>query len=106
MDSHEINTWELTVCHETNFVSSKLYKVNKYTMLYKDATSLIENKKIINHTLEISALGFVSDSSSFLKNTALPKLPASLLQSICRQALNSSFAIYCCRNNNDEVVNH
>jgi len=104
VDNNTVNTWELTVCHETNFMSSKQYKVNKYTSLKNDTTSLIENKHIITHTLEISVLGFVSDSSNFLKSTGLPKLPVNLLQSICRQALNSSFSIYCCRNSTEETI--
>ena len=98
-----IHTWELTVCHESNFASSKLFKLNKYRLLGEDKTSFAGNRSVINHTVEISTLGLVSDTKDFTLATKLPAAPASLWHSVACQALSSSFGIYCTRNSTDDI---
>ena len=65
VDVSSIHTWELTVCHETNFTSSKQYKQNKYRLLDDDKTSFAGNRSVTSHTVEVSTLGIVSDTKVF-----------------------------------------
>ena len=57
-DSNSICTLELTVCHETNVVSSRDYKRDKYKNIADFCSTLAGNRKIHSHTIEISTLGF------------------------------------------------
>ena len=98
VDSNSIKTWELTICHESNFVSSRQYKVNKYLDLNKYKSSICANKLLFNFTLEISTLGFISQTKEFLKCNNLPKLPVNVKKSIISSLLNSSLCIYYNRN--------
>ena len=90
------------MCHETNFTSSKQYKQNKYRLLDDDKTSSAGNRSVTRHTVEVSTLGIVSDTKVFTSATKLPDVPASLWHSVARQALSSSFGIYCTRNSSDD----
>ena len=57
-----IETFELTVCLETNFIKSKLYKQSKYQSSLKgDIRPEFKNLKLINETVEISNLGLYAD---------------------------------------------
>jgi hypothetical protein len=103
VDTASIHTWELTVCHETNLASSRLYKQNKYHLLRDDTTSLADNKTIHNHTIEVSVLGLVSDTLNFTSAINLPVVPPSLLRALACQALDSSFKIYCARNSSEPI---
>ena len=103
VDASAIHTWELTICHETNFTSSELYKQNKYRLLENDVSSVAGNRTVINRTIEVSTLDLVSDTSDFTSANQLTAVPPSLLRSVACQALDSSFGIYCTRNNNDPI---
>lgn len=98
VDNNSVRTWELTICHETNLLKSKLYKVNKYSDLAKSSSTLIADKSIYSFTIEVSTLGFISNVSDFLAANALPQLPLDLKRSIIRSVTNSSFKIYLNRN--------
>ena len=98
MDSASIKSLELTVCHETNLIASKQYKVNKYSNLANSCTALAANKLVTNFTIEVSTLGFISQISDFLLSAKLPMLPAALKQDIIHSVLNNTFKIYCNRN--------
>ena len=99
MDSTSVYTWELTVCHESNMIASKLYKENKYRLLRSDISSVVGGRNLLTHTVEISTLGFVSDTEKFKKAIGVLNIPNDLINAIAAQALRSSFSIYCDRNN-------
>jgi hypothetical protein len=99
LDEHTVNILELTICHESNLRKSKAYKLNKYRSLANDATPMIRRKVITCFSLEISTSGFISSLDEFTKSCKIPQLPDSLKCNIIRSTLNSSFKIYCNRNN-------
>jgi hypothetical protein len=90
---------ELTVCHETNLTKSKNYKQQKYKNIAANLHEQFKNTELNIFTLEVSNLGFISDITDFIKSANLPKLPIALKRSIIIKAINSSFNIYCNRNN-------
>src|SRR6218665_1696462 len=90
---------ELTVCHESHIMSSKAYKLNKYKNLSHHLNNEYKHYTIRLFTLEVSTLGFVSDTGEFTVALGLSKLPNNVIQTIIQQALFNSFTIYCDRNN-------
>ena len=50
---------ELTICHETNLRSSKLYKENKYKDLNLFKTEIIADRNLVLTTCELSVLRFL-----------------------------------------------
>ena len=100
MNSNFIATLELTVCHETNMLLSRQYKLNKYANIGQFTSSLAEYKPVKTFTVEVSTLGFISSTDEFSKTLKLPKMPLNVKEDIIRSALNSSFQIYCKRNCN------
>ena len=87
---------ELTVCHETNLLKSKLYKLDKYRELHKYTKMPVQSTQIFS--IEVSTLGFTSDISTFLSCAKLPKLPKAVLARIANLALAHSYDIYRKRN--------
>ena len=85
---------ELTVCHESNLLKSKLYKLNKYENIKQHLKPEHSHSTVELFTLEISVLGFVSDLSEFCKSLKLPKLPKYVHDSLIRSAIYSSHNIY------------
>src|SRR6218665_266303 len=78
---------ELTVCHESNLMPSKTYKLNKYKNLNHYLNRPNEYKHYNNirlFTLEVSTLGFVSDTDEFTAALGLSKLPNNVIQTIIR----------------------
>ena len=58
---------ELTVCHETNFISSRNYKLDKYKNIQNCKFEIFKHLPVYLYTNEISVLGFaVIDSKFFL----------------------------------------
>src|SRR3989442_11690724 len=51
-------TLELTICHESNILKSKQFKLTKYRNISAHATTIIAGKLVKNFTIEISTLGF------------------------------------------------
>ena len=98
-DSNSICTLELTVCHETNIVSSRDYKRNKYKNIADFGSTLAGNRKIYSQTIEISTLGFISNINDFTKLIGVSNMPVQLKQAIVSTVLRSSFTIYSNRNN-------
>jgi hypothetical protein len=98
-DDNSICILELTVCHETNLISSRNYKHNKYKDISVCGSTLAGNRKIITHTIEISTLGFISNISDFIKVIRIPQMSVSVKLVIIATVLKSSFDIYCNRNN-------
>ena len=60
----EIVILELTVCHETNLLKSRSYKVNKYCNISDYRKTHVLNRTGKVFTCEVSTLGFISDTSS------------------------------------------
>ena len=88
---------ELTVCHETNLVSSRNYKLNKYTNLSSSKSCAFKHLPVSVHTIEVSTLGFVVVEPNFLKGGGLPTFPPAFLSELSRAAILSSHHIYCHR---------
>ena len=97
-DDSEILVLELTVCHETNLQSSKTFKQNKYQNIANFRRDSWRKAPVKLFTLEISILGFISDSDKFTASACLPNLPSSLKYKLIHTVLNSSFDIYSNRN--------
>ena len=49
---------ELTACHETNFISFKNYKLDKYKNIHNCKSENIKHLPVYLYTCEISVLGF------------------------------------------------
>ena len=94
----KVYVMELTVCHESNLLKSKLYKTNKYHDIKNLIKSEYSNFTVELFTIEISVLGFVADLSEFCKSLGIINIPKYVLSSIIRSALGSSYSIYCLRN--------
>ena len=59
LDDKAITTLELTICHESNIVSSKQYKINRYANIGISVSSLGAGKTVVNFTMEVTPLGFM-----------------------------------------------
>jgi len=64
---------ELTVCHETNLIKSRDYKLQKYLNLEAAISSGFSGRSVQVHTLEISTLGFVVAEPDFFKKWRVKK---------------------------------
>lgn len=89
---------ELTICHETNMLSSRNYKIDKYKNIHQHKAELIQNLPVTVCTCEVSVLGFVVIEPKFLSECSLPEVDNVLLNNIMTSAINSSFEIYADRN--------
>jgi len=88
---------ELTVCHETNIISSKRFKIDKYKFLDNHKTSIIDNHKIKVNTCEITVLGFLAIDQELLSFLNIDKYDTIFRDTITKSAIQSSFAIYLLR---------
>ena len=91
---------ELTICHETNLVKSHDYKKNKYFNLQGDLSSLESGSSVSPFFVEVSVLGLISDLHDFIKSLNIKNLPLELKYRVRKSVIDSSFQIYCNRNNN------
>ena len=94
----EIVILELTICHESNFLSSRKYKLNKYRNIQNHRSELIKHLPVTVCTCEISVLGFVVMEPKFLTKCGLPAVDNTLTNKLSMSALTSSFHIYTERN--------
>jgi len=97
-DSESICILELSVCHETNLVSSREFKRNKYKNIGDFGSTLAGHRKIVCYTIQISTLGFISNIHDFTKAVHIPNLSVPLKHALVSTVLKSSFDIYCSRN--------
>lgn len=105
--NNTLTVLELTICHETNFESSKNYKQNKYIALDDDCVNMNHNVKVI--TIEISCLGFTPDCKNISRELNISEPSNVIKQSITKTTLNYSYWIYCHRNSltdNFNVTNY
>ena len=92
---------ELTICHESNLVKSRSYKMNKNTN-YKQHLNSQFNKHLIQlFTIEVSVLGFISDMTDFCAFSNLPVFSSQIKSNIINTVIKNSFNIYCRRNSKE-----
>jgi L-rhamnose mutarotase len=99
--NNRLVTLELTICHETNAATSRDYKISKYMDLQNKLLPGFANFKLTNHTIEITSLGFISDSTAFTKQINIDPMPGSIKQSLFKSTVSDSYSIYCSRNSLD-----
>src|SRR6218665_4226602 len=97
MSDSTVSVLELTVCHKTNFLKSRQYKLDKYSHLGQKLMNSLSSKTLEYFTIEVSTLGFMSDINEFLKSANLPNLPQSIAISIIKKTIFQSQDIYCRR---------
>ena len=93
-----ISILELTVCHETNFLSSRKYKLDKYKNIASDRSQFSLNCSVAVYTCEVSTLGFVTIDPKLLSDLNLPPIDYKLMYDLSSTAIKSSFEIYIARN--------
>src|SRR5580693_7336248 len=93
---------ELTVCHETNFESARLRKMNRYANLTSNLCDLYSCYNLIKFTIEISVLGFVSNTNDIMKTLNINKFPKSVLNNLTRVAIEHSRLIFNNSNQTDD----
>ena len=91
---NKIVVGELTVCHETNLVKSRDYKLHKYSSLEAARTDEFSRRAVLVHTIEVSTLGFVVAEPNFFKNGGIPNFDQPLIKELSRAAILSSRSIY------------
>ena len=90
---------ELTVCHETNLVASRNYKLNKYKDLKDARSELIRNHELCVCTCELSVLGFLNIDSKVLNVFNIVNCDFNLREKLISTVIAESFNIYIRRNN-------
>ena len=91
---NKIVVGELTVCHETNLIKSRDYKLNKYSNIEAARASEFCNRPVRVCTIEVSTLGLVVAEPDFFKISGLPPFDHRLLKELATVALALSKAIY------------
>ncbi len=85
---------ELTVCFETNLISSRDYKISRYAHLKENCIE--QNKEVELIFIELSSLGFytenISDFKNFLKDLNLN--PPQILDKCVETCIRCSYYIY------------
>src|SRR6218665_2829163 len=85
MSDSTVSVLELTVCHETNLLKSRQYKLDKYSHLGQKLVNSHSSKTLEYFTLEVSTLGFMSDINEFLISANLPNLPQGIAMGVDRR---------------------
>ena len=93
-----IITLELTICHETNIVTSREYKINKYKNLSNRMLPSVSNYSLDNFTIEVTPLDFISDMSDFFNRLGLKNWSREITKSLRQSVISESYKIYCLRN--------
>ena len=94
MSPTKIVVGELTVCHETNLVKSRDYKLQKYSNLEAARSSEFSRRAVLVHTIEISTLGFVVAEPNFFKQGGIPNFDPPIVKELARTAILASKSIY------------
>ena len=93
-----ISTLELTICHETNAIASKQFKLSKYNNLNQNLLPRFSKYKLSNNTIEVTTLGLISKSSEFSKTNLVEKMPDHIKHLVFNSVISDSYSIYCLRN--------
>lgn len=87
------------MCHETNMLSSKNYKLNKYKDLKNAKSELIKNHDVCVASCELSVLGFFNMDSVILNVLGIKECDFDLREELTKTVISESFNIYIHRNN-------
>ncbi len=98
LPSGDIVVWELTICHEINISQSREFKRNKYSQLSFELLPQFAHNQISVETIEVTSLGFISDTSNFCKQSVKQSLPTQIANLISKTVITNSFNIYKNRN--------
>ena len=85
---------ELTVCHETNLIKSRDFKLQKYQNLEAARSGEFSRHAVLLHTIEVSTLGFVVAEPDFFKQGDIPNFDSLLIKDLSRTAVLASKSIY------------
>jgi len=96
--SNKIFVLELAICHETNLLSSRVFKRNKYANISSFTTEEFKDYSVELFTCECTPLGFVVLEPHFLLKCKLPALDASFISTLAKSLIMSSHSIYSNRN--------
>jgi len=88
---------QLTVCHETNMMRSREYKMQKYSNLGAARSTEFRSRAFSVHTMEVSTLGFVVAEPSFFTNAGIHCFDPIILKALSKSAILASRSIYCNR---------
>src|SRR6266516_3820702 len=94
VSSSSIVIGELTVCHETNMLHSREYKLDKYSNLESAKSSEFRDRKVLVHTIEVSTLGFVVAEPNFFKFGGIPNFDPPLIKELGKAAVLASRDIF------------
>ena len=89
---------ELTICHETNIISSRNYKLDKYKDLDKHKSSFLQHHNIKVYSCEVTVLGFLSLDNEVLKSLHIDTCDLTFRAELTKCAIQNSFDIYLRRN--------
>ena len=95
---NKINILELTICHETNLVKSKNYKINKYKNIDACLLDAFRDYSVSVYTIETSTLGFISNLNDFCGACRIDKLDSNTIRDIIVNTLHHTFHVYTMRN--------
>ena len=101
-DASTVAVLELTICHESNLMSARSYKMNKYANYNQHLNSQFNKHLIKLFTIEVSVLGFISDMTDFCNFSSLPLFPCHIKSNIINSVIKNSFNIYCRRNSKEQ----
>ena len=90
-----IDILELTVCHETNAVSSRTFKQTKYKNIESELYEKFKNHHVNVFTIEVKTLGFISDFRLFQNRNLKNNLSDQILSEMSKTAISESYALYC-----------
>ena len=93
MNSNSISTLELTVCHETNVVKSREFKQSEYIHLKSNLLPEFNRFDLNQFTIEITTLGYISDSSQFSENNLTDKMSDQIKFEILKSGFVDSYSI-------------
>jgi len=89
---------ELTICHETNVLKSREYKLQKYANLGAARASEFRCCAVSVHTVEVSTLGFVVAEPNFFKLGGIPPFDPQITKDLSKAAILATKSIYDKRN--------
>ena len=101
VSSDTVTSLELTICHESNLLNSKIYKQNKYVSLGENLIPQFMTHKLNRYSLEVTTLGFISDIDRFCKSCLTVCFSDNIRNNIVNSVIANSYAIYCNRNKID-----
>ena len=103
VDALDIFILELTVCHESNLLKSKLFKTEKYRNINDHLQNNYINFTVHVFTVEVSVLGFLSNLTDFIRTSRLKMPRKDTINTIIFEAIRHSYNIYRLKNSRQTV---